>query len=399
VLLAGTLADRDALDGIEVAAMVQRALGFIAANGPVSPQDRWEENSGVNTFTMAVCIAALVSGARFLPSADEAFVLELADYWNVRLDTWTAVRDTAFGRRRGVEAYYLRIMPGDALSDDTVLSSVMPIKNRHTDPGLNATEQIGVDFLQLVRYGLREPDAPLVRGTLKLVDELLRLELPQGPCWYRYSGDGYGEHVDGRPYDGTGRGRLWPLLTGERGHYELARGADALPYLRAMAAMAGDGGMLPEQVWDADDIPERGLQRGRATGSAMPLVWAHAEYIKLACSIMEGRPVDRPEVLWLRYRGRRPEAGVWYWSPQALLRNLPAGARLGFCLPEPATILWRCDSGTEQPLATRPLGIGVHVARLPAVDRDVQNIEFRLQGSGPSGRVYSVRTGAVADEG
>ena len=389
VLLAGTLADREALDGIEVADMASRALGFIARNGPASPQDRWEENSGVNTFTMAVCIAALVSGSRFLPSADEAFALELADYWNQRLEDWTAVRGTEFARRHGISGYYLRVMPSSALSDNTVLARALPIKNRRSDPGLRATEQIGVDFLQLVRYGLREYNDPLVRDTLKLVDELLRVELDQGPCWYRYTGDGYGEHADGRAYDGTGHGRLWPLLSGERGHYELLAGGQPLALLAAMAAMGTDSGMLPEQVWDSAAVAQRGLERGRATGSAMPLAWAHAEYVKLACSILEGRPVDRPEPLWARYRGRRPEVYLWYWSPQAPIRAMPAGMRLGFCLADAATVSWRVDGGEEQSLSTRELGMGVHVLRLPAV-KDASVLEFRLSGKGETGEVRRV---------
>ena len=105
------------------------------------------------------------------------------------------------------------------------------------------------------------------------------------------------------PYDGSGRGRGWPLLTGERGHYELAAGRDPLPYLEAMTAMASPGGMLPEQVWDADPIPSRRLEPGRPTGSAMPLVWAHAEFIKLMVSRHLGHPVDRPRAVWRRYQG------------------------------------------------------------------------------------------------
>jgi len=225
----------------------------------------------MNTFTLSVCIAALVSGARFLSAPAEGFSLELADYWNARLDDWTAVYDTELARRHGVRGYYLRIMPQSALSDDSALSRVMAVKNRLSDPGLNATEQIGVDFLQLVRYGLRQANTPLVRDTVKLVDALLRKEMPPGSCWYRYTGDGYGEHRDGSAYDGTGHGRLWPLLTGERGHYELVSGADALPQLRTMAAMAGAAGMLPEQVWDSDAIASRRLYPGKPTGSAMPL--------------------------------------------------------------------------------------------------------------------------------
>ena len=386
VLLAGTLADRGALDGIAVGDMAQRALAFIIRNGPVSPQDRWEENSGVNAFTMAVCIAALVSGARFLQSAQEAFALQLADYWNARLDDWTAVRDSALDRRHGLHGHYLRGTPPEALLDDAVLARAAPIKNRREDPGLSASEQVGGDFLQLVRYGLRHPAEPLVRDTVQLLDDLLRVELPQGPCWYRYTGDGYGEHPDGSPYDGTGRGRPWPLLVGERGHYELTRGADAMPYLETMAAMAAGAGMLPEQLWDADDLPERALRRGGPTGSAMPLAWAHAEFVKLACSMLEKRPVDRPETLWARYHKHRATAHVWYWSPQAPVRTLPARTRLAVCLLAPTTVLWETDRGERGELATRDSGLGVHTATLPAFEGKPGRIRFRLPddvGAGP----------------
>lgn len=392
VLLAGTLADRDALDGIEVMDMVRRALGFIARHGPVSPQDRWEEDSGVNTFTLSVCIAALVSGARFLPSPAEGFALELADYWNARLDEWTAVSNTELARRFGVQGYYVRIMPPSAFSDDSALSRVMAVKNRLRDPGLSAAEQIGVDFLQLVRYGLRDANAPLVRDTLQLVDALLRKELPQGDCWYRYTGDGYGEHQDGAAYDGAGQGRPWPLLAGERGHYELLRGGDALPYLRTMAAMAGEAGMLPEQVWDSEQIVPRGLFAGRPTGSAMPLAWAHAEYIKLACSILEGRPVDRPEPLWARYHGHTPQTHIWFWSPQMQLRILPPAMRLGFCLPHAATILWRTGEGGYRQLDTYDPGLGIHIARLPALPADAEVVHVRIVGEAwGDGAGYEVR--------
>lgn len=355
VLLAGTLADRNALDGIAVNDMVQRALTFIACNGPSSPQDRWEEDSGVNTFTLAVCIAALVSGSRFLDNANKTFSLQLADYWNARLEDWTAVFATEFAAKHGVAGYYLRIMPTAALGDDFVLSRIMPIKNRDSDPALSAVEQIGVDFLQLVRYGL-----------------------PQGPGWYRYNGDGYGEHDDGRPFDGTGRGRPWPLFCGERGHYELLAGGDALSLLQTMAAMSGTGGMLPEQVWDASPIPARDLYPGRPTGSAMPLAWAHAEFIKLACSILEGRPVDRPAPLWARYHGQRAKADVWFWTPQAPLYVIPAGVQPAVCLTRPATIRWRYDNQDVQTLSTEPLSSGMYPARLPVVPAAAQQLKLEL---------------------
>jgi glucoamylase len=104
-----------------------------------------------------------------------------------------------------------------------------------------------------------------------------------------------------------GVGRPWPLLAGERAHYELAAGRPeaAVHLLAVMRAQASDGGMLPEQVWDGHDIPERELFNGRPSGGAMPLVWAHAEYAKLVRSLHDGRVFDMPQQGYERYvRGR-----------------------------------------------------------------------------------------------
>jgi glucoamylase len=83
---------------------------------------------------------------------------------------------------------------------------------------------VSLDALAFVRFGLRAADDPRILSTVKVIDATLKVETPRGPAWHRYQGDGYGEHTDGRPYDGTGVGRAWPLLTGERAHYELAAG-------------------------------------------------------------------------------------------------------------------------------------------------------------------------------
>ena len=178
---------------------------------------------------------------------------------------------------------------------------------------------------------------------MKALDALLKVETPNGPVWHRYNGDGYGEHPDGSPFDGWGIGRGWPLLTGERGHYALANGEDPLSYLHAMMAMTGSGGMIPEQVWDAPAIPERGLFPGKPSGSAMPLVWAHGEWIKLLYSHIIGRPFDRPDAVWQRYQGLRPAIGWVTWRQRYRLRSLPQGKRLRIELLAPAIVHWGVD--------------------------------------------------------
>jgi glucoamylase len=378
VLLAALLAERGGLGGIEVRDMVQRALGFIARNGPATDQDRWEEDAGINTFTLAVSIAALAAGGEFVEPAAREFVLALADDWNARIEDYTAVSGTALARRSGVSGYYVRAAARRS-SRRAALQRRVPIKNRLEPEAPPADEQVSTDALQLVRYGLRRADDPLVRDTVKVIDDLLRVELPTGPAWRRYNGDGYGEHGNGAPFDGSGVGRPWPLLTGERGHYELLAGRDPLPYLRAMADMASAGGMLPEQVWDGAPLPGRRLHPGRPTGSAMPLAWAHAEFVKLALSCSDKRPCDCPAAVWNRYGGRLPVPRVTVWLEQAPFVRATAGLDTLVCLHEAALVHWGVDGWHEvTDVPTQPLpSLGLHIARLPtAALRDGQAIDF-----------------------
>jgi glucoamylase len=395
VLLACTLHERDALDGVHITDMIQRALSFIVRNGPASDQDRWEEDAGINTFTLSACIAALVCGAAHLPAAARELALAIADYWNASLEDWTAVYDTPLARAHGIPGYYVRVAPADALHDRGALQNALPIRNQLIDPALPAAAQVGVDFLQLVRFGLRAPDDPLIEGTVKLVDALLKVDTPNGPSWHRYNDDGYGEHDDGSAYDGSGRGRVWPLLTGERGHFELAAGRDPLPMLKAMARMASPGGMLPEQVWDSAPIAERFLEPGRPTGGAMPLVWAHAEFIKLAVSRAIGRPFDRPEPLWRRYGGKRPVLQRVIWCPHAPAGSLPQGTSLTLALSEPGVFRWGFDGWQnieERPTSANPLGL--HLVELDtralAAGRQI-DLTYRRQSDGQwAGQDYQI---------
>lgn len=367
VLLAAALAEREALDGIEVAPMIRRALAFIARIGPASEQDRWEEDAGINAFTVATCIAALVCGAPWLPEPARSWALRIADDWNSRIEEWTAVHDTALARAHDVAGYYVRIAPPVDTDGLPHLERILPIKNRTHDPGLAAENQVATDFLHLVRVGLRAPDDPLVVDTVKVADALLRVQTPAGPAWHRYVGDGYGEHADGSPFDGAGCGRAWPLLSGERGHYELAAGRDPLPYLQSMAAMVGRCGLMPEQIWDEASSPRQWLTLGRPTGSAMPLVWAHAEFVKLAASRALRRPYDRPEAVWRRYGGHRPAPAQALWTPRAPIAQIRSGQALWLCLPRPARVHhgvdgWQAVADSD----AAENGLGEYVVALPA---------------------------------
>ena len=209
--------------------MVKRAASFLVRNGPVTQQDRWEEDGGYSPFTIAVEIAALLVAADLAEANNEAeaatYLRETADIWNANIERWMYVTGTKLARRIGVEGYYVRIAPPEAADSASPEAGFVPIKNR--PPGQSAEPAIHIvspDALALVRFGLRAADDPRIVNTVKVIDALLKLETPNGPSWHRYNEDGYGEHADGMAFDGTGIGRVWPLLTGERAHYALAAG-------------------------------------------------------------------------------------------------------------------------------------------------------------------------------
>ena len=350
--------------------MIARAARFIARTGPATGQDRWEETAGLTPSTLAPVVAALVVAAGHLPEPAATYCLELADDWNASIEGWTYARGTRLATEHGVDGHYVRIASPDVLAGAPLST---PVSLRNQPPGASMVpgdEMIGTDFLALVRFGLRLPGDPRIVSSLALADSLLRTDTPSGPVWHRYNGDGYGEHEDGSAYDGTGIGRGWPILVGERGHYELDAGRDAWPYLEAMRRMASGGGMLPEQVWDAAPIPERHLAAGRPSGSAMPLAWAHAEYVKLVRSIALGHSIDRPEAAWQRYRGIAPKTTRATWRFAAPRPSIPPARTLRLELMAPARVRYSTDgwrSWTDRD--ARDTGLGVWLVDVPGSDR------------------------------
>ena len=353
--------------------MVRKAAGFLARNGPVTQQDRWEEDAGYSPFTLAVEVAALLAAAEIADevaqSAAAMYLRDTADAWNDNIERWTYAIGSDLARQIGVDGYYVRIAPPETDCAASPLQGFVPIKNRPPDRSMEAaTHVISPDSLALVRFGLRAPDDPRIVNTIKVIDALLRVRLPQGPCWYRYNGDGYGEHEDGSPFDGTGIGRAWPLLAGERAHYELAAGrrdsAEAL--LRVMEYSTEGSRLIPEQVWDAPDIPERELFTGKPSGSACPLVWAHAEYIKLRRSLRDGTIFDQPPQTVQRYVFEKRRCTIFTWRFNNKPRSIPCGKTLRLDLLSPAMVHWSFDGWqTAQDSSTWDTGLGVHVVDLP----------------------------------
>lgn len=360
--------------------MVRNAASFIIRNGPVTQQDRWEEDAGYSPFTLAAEISALLAAADIADltghSLQAQTMRDTADAWNDNIERWVYASGGDLAQQLGVRGYYVRIAPPETDGAASPTQGFVPIKNRPPgQDGERAYHIISPDALALVRFGLRAPDDPRIIDTLRAIDALLAVELPQGPCWYRYNGDGYGEHKDGSAFDGTGIGRAWPLLAGERGHYAVAGGhrdeAEAL--LTVMEnSTSGHTRLLPEQVWDAADIPALELFRGRPTGSACPLVWAHAEYIKLRRSIHDGKVFDQPPQTVKRYLIEKHGRQHFGWRLNNKTRTVPRNQTLRINLLSPARVHWSIDGWkTAHDIDTRDTGMGIYTLNLPTASLPV----------------------------
>jgi glucoamylase len=277
---------------------IKPAADFIIQHGPATGQDRWEEKSGYSPATISAEIAGLVCAARIAQLHGDAqsarAYLQQADSWAANVGHWTATTNGRYGDA----SYYLRITENDNPNDGA--------KIEINSGGGNYDEREIVDagFLELVRLGIKGVDDPLIARSLAVVDKLIKVETPLGAAWYRYNHDAYGEQPDGKAYDGkNGKGRLWTLLSGERGEYELARGdkASARNHLDAMMAFANEGLMIPEQVWDRSESPSSVFRFGLGTGGATPLAWSMAQFIRLAMNIKAGRNLETPRIVATRY--------------------------------------------------------------------------------------------------
>jgi glucoamylase len=285
-------------------ARVRLSADFLSATGPRTDQERWENVAGYSPNTIATEIAGLVTAAEIAKANGDRTradsYLATADEWRDGLPGWTVTTNGPLSP----EPYYLRI------TDDGNADAGTEIQIADGGPLIDQRAVIDPSFLDLVRLGVVDAAEPAVLNTLDLIDAQLGYTTANGQFWHRASFDGYGERPDGSQWEpvdpGSGEtiGRGWPLLTGERGEYELAAGLDAQERLDTMARSADDSSfLLPEQVWDDNPPSAEGspFEPGEPTFSATPLAWTHAGFIRLAHAIDAGRPVDTPNVVACRY--------------------------------------------------------------------------------------------------
>jgi glucoamylase len=375
VLLAWQLWKHHALGNFDPFEMVRRAAGFLIREGPITPQDRWEEARGYSPSTLAVHIAALICAAEFFAAGGDhgtaEFIRDYADFLESHIECWIVTTEGTLVA--GITRHYIRVGPvslADGADGDPNCGTLM-LANQA--PGARnefpAREIVDASFLELVRFGVRSADDPIIRDSLRVVDAVLKVATQYGPAWRRYNRDGYGQRENGESYMGWGTGRPWPLLTGERGHYEIAAGEDPKFYLQALENFSEGVGLIPEQVWDAPDLPSRHLRFGGATDAAVPLLWAHSEYVKLHRSAIDGKVFELIEPVHDRYvrgKGERRQIEVWKFNRQ--VRTVPAGTLLRIQASSPFLLHWT-RNGWQHSMDTKSqstaLGVEFVDIRLP----------------------------------
>jgi glucoamylase len=353
---------------------------------PVTQQERWEENAGYSPSTLAAVITGLICASELVCAQDASdlanFYAVFADWIESNLEAWTVTDDGVLLPE--VRRHYMRVRPpvnGDRFYNPAVGDGRVQLSNR--GPGeksnFDAREIIDQGFLELVRYGIRSPHDPLIVDSLKVVDAILKVNTPYGPCWRRYNHDGYGQKHDGGPYEGWGQGRAWPLLTGERAHYELAAGQDTRPLITAIEQFSSEGGMLPEQIWDAPDLPDSGMFLGRPSGSAMPLAWAHAEYIKLLRSIEDGEVFDRVGPVEARYCSGWRDLPVEICKRDHLLSRIAPGKTVRIIECSHFRVVWTQDDWqTNHTTESKYIAGCVWYADIPIREQAPGNLTFTL---------------------
>jgi glucoamylase len=389
IMLAWRLWKAEALEEFDPYPMVKAAARHLIERVPVTLQERWEEASGFSPSTLASCIAALICAADFARARGDAaaarFIEDQADFLEAHVETWTVTSEGSLVP--GIPRHYIRILPADVNDPAPVEdpnTGVLELANR--PPGepsqFPAKDIVDAGFLELVRYGVRQAGDRLMEDSLRVIDAVLRVPTPYGPAWRRYNYDGYGPHADGRAYTGWGIGRAWPLLAGERAHYELAAGRDVRPLISAIENFASQGGLLPEQVWDQPDIPAARMYLGKPAGSAMPLVWAHAEYIKLLRSVNDGQIFDLIPIVAQRYGQGLGRKDLEIWKPRRRVRAIAAGSMLRIVLPGTFSLRWSRDQGNSlEEVASTSSGMGLGFVDLPTSAGQSGTVRFTLQGT------------------
>ena len=271
---------------------IQALANYLVSNGPSTPEERWEEAGGYSPATIAAEIAGLVCAASIAQAngatSQAATYQSTALSWASEVDSLTYTTTGPYGNGQ----YFLRITP-DGNPNSGASIGIANGGGSHDDRTV-----VDPSFLDLVRLGIKPATSADISNSISVVDSQIKVNTPEGPIWHRYDFDGYGETASGGDYTGAGVGNPWPVLTGERGEYDVADGnaSAAQSMLATMAGAANSGYQISEQVWGGA-TGTGGFTFGQPDNSSTPLMWAMAQYVRLATDISAGKDVDTPAVV------------------------------------------------------------------------------------------------------
>ena len=313
---------------------IRPAADYIVDHGPSTGAERWEEHPGFSPATIASEIAGLVAAGKLATAAGDTaradLYLATADDYQRNVKRWTVTTTGPDGPR-----YFIRESvdgePNTAQTYDLGNGSLSDVDQRSI---------IDAGFLELTRMGELSARDPDVQASLHVVDSVLESQTASGPGWHRYgikadgATDGYGDcyvpdpttcSPTGEPWftHAVGSGHLWPLLTGERAEQDLQSGdrAAATGLAVDFQRMTWGLGYVPEQVWEDPDTPASpfgadpttasiGFSNGKAAGSATPLIWGQAQYLRLVLDLQAGTLIDQPQITRARYLNPAAPADV-----------------------------------------------------------------------------------------
>ena len=299
-------------------AHIKPAANFAISHGPSFGSERWEEQGGFSPSTIAAEIAGLIAAADIAarngdPAAARVW-RGVADDFQRSVKGWTVTTNGP----KSPDPYFIRLSKtGDP-------NAAITYNVGNGGPTLDQREVIDAGFLELPRLGMFSPRDPDVLRSLPVVDATIKRDTSSGPGWFRYNGDGYGDgNVDGHPWapSGRGNGHLWPVLAGERAEHHIALGdrAAAAGLADAMRRFAGGVGPIPEQGWENPDLAASpfgtdptlasiGFVNGKPAGSAAPLTWSAAQFVRLVRDLDAGRLIEQPANTVRRYVTNQQQA-------------------------------------------------------------------------------------------
>ena len=115
----------------------------------------------------------------------------------------------------------------------------------------------------------------------------------------------------------------------------------------------------------------------------MPLMWAHAEYVKLLRSVMDGQVFDLIPIVEERYLNGHGRKDLEVWKAVRQVKEVLAGQVLRIQAPETFRLHWSNDGWvTASDTSSTSTGIGIEFVDIAINDDQLGPVEFTFFWAG-----------------